>query len=410
MGAPAARVSELARHWARAGHEVTVLTGFPNHPDGVVRPEYRQRFRRLVCRETLDGVRIARTWLLPFPNRKAYERMLNYSSFCVSAAIAGSFLDRPDVVIATSPQLLVGLSGWWAAKVKGVPFVLEVRDLWPESLAAVGMGNADSWLHRGLGKIARFLYRKAEHIVVVTPAFREHLARHWQVPTAKISVIQNGVETELFSPRNSDPELRKQLNAEGRFVVSFIGTLGLAHGLDTVLAAAERLATAAPEVMFMLVGEGADRERITTLAEAKNLKNICFVPQQPREKIPAYISASDACLVVLKKSEVFETVIPTKMLEFMSCGRPVILGVGGQAKQILERSQGGICAEPENPAALCDAISRLHQDPELCESLGRNGREYIVQNLSRQRTAAEYLETLRCLMDGSGVVEPAAAA
>jgi glycosyltransferase involved in cell wall biosynthesis len=410
MGAPAARVSELARHWVRAGHEVTVLTGFPNHPDGVVRPEYRQRFRRLVCRETLDGVRIVRTWLLPFPNRKAYERMLNYSSFCVSAAIAGSFLARPDVVIATSPQLLVGLSGWWAAKVKGVLFVLEVRDLWPESLAAVGMGNADSWLHRGLGTIAGFLYRKAEHIVVVTPAFREHLVRRWQVPATKISVVQNGVETELFSPRDSDPELKKRLNAEGRFVVSFIGTLGLAHGLDTVLAAADLLATAAPDVMFMLVGEGADRERITSLAKAKSLNNICFVPQQPREKIPAYISASDACLVVLKKSDVFETVIPTKMLEFMSCSRPVILGVGGQAKQILERSGAGICVEPENPAALCDAILRLRQDRELCESLGRNGREYIVQNLSRQRTAAEYLKTLRSLIEGSGVVEPAAAA
>jgi colanic acid biosynthesis glycosyl transferase WcaI len=410
MGAPAARVSELARHWVRAGHAVTVLTGFPNHPDGVVRPEYRQRFRRMICRETLDGVRVLRTWLLPFPNRKAYERMLNYSSFCVSAAIAGLFLDRPDVVIATSPQLLVGLSGWWAARVKGVPFVLEVRDLWPESLAAVGMGNADSWLHRGLGKIAGFLYRKAEHIVVVTPAFRERLVSHWQVPASKISVIQNGVETELFSPRNSDQVLRKQLNAEGKFLVSFIGTLGLAHGLNTVIEAAECLASAAPEVMFMLLGEGADRERIAALAHAKKLNNICLIPQQSRKKIPAYISASDVCLVLLKKSEVFETVIPTKMLEFMSCARPVILGVGGQAKQILERSRAGICVEPENPAALCDAILRLRQDRELCESLGRNGREYIANNLSRQRTAAEYLETLRGLIDGSPVAEPAAAA
>lgn len=410
MGAPAARVSELARHWVRAGHEVTVLTGFPNHPDGVVRPEYRKRFRRMISRETVDGVRVVRTWLLPVPNRKSYERMLNYSSFCVSAAVSGSFLDRPDVVIATSPQLLVGLSGWWTAKVKGVPFVLEVRDLWPESLAAVGMGNTDSVLHRSVGKIAGFLYRKAEHIVVVTPAFREHLAGKWQVPTAKSSVVQNGVETEVFSPRNSDPALRTQLNAEGRFVVSFIGTLGLAHGLETVIAAAERLRSSAPEVMFMLLGEGADRERIAALAGAKKLKNICFVPQQPRERIPAYISASDACLVVLRKSEVFETVIPTKMLEFMSCGRPVILGVGGQAKEILERSRGGICIEPGNPAALCEAILRLRQDPELCESLGRNGREYIVQNLSRERTAAEYIDTLRSLIDGGGVVETVAVA
>jgi colanic acid biosynthesis glycosyl transferase WcaI len=409
MGAPAARVSELARHWVRAGHDVTVLTGFPNHPDGVVRPEYRKDFRRLVCRERVDGVKVVRTWLLPFPNRKAHERMLNYSSFCLSAAITGSFLERPDVVIATSPQLLVGLSGWWAAKVKGVPFVLEVRDLWPESLAAVGLGSANSFLHRGLGKIAGFLYRKAEHIVVVTPAFREHLTRVWKVPGPEISVVQNGVETGLFSPRNRDVELRQQIGAEGKFVVSFIGTIGLAHGLETVIEAAERLGSMAPDVMFMLLGAGADRERIVTLAAEKNLHNICFVDQQARERIPAYIAASDACLVMLRKSEVFETVIPTKMLEFMACARPVLLGVGGQAKEILEQSGGGVCVEPGNVDELCGAILQLRARPELCDALGRNGREYIVRNLSRERTAGEYLEVLRGLLEGVGVAERAAA-
>lgn len=408
MGAPAARVSELARHWTRAGHEVTVLTGFPNHPDGVVRPEYRKRFLRMVCREKVDGVRVVRTWLLPFPNRKAYERMLNYSSFCLSAAIAGSFLERPDVVIATSPQLLVGLSGWWAARIKGVPFVLEVRDLWPESLAAVGMGKANSFLHRTIAKIAGFLYRKADQIVVVTPAFRDHLTRVWKVPAKKLSVVQNGVETGLFRPQNRDPELRKQIGADGKFVASFIGTIGLAHGLESVIAAAERLANAAPDVMFMLLGEGADRERIMALAEAKKLKNISFVPQQSREKIPTYIAASDVCLVVLRKSEVFETVIPTKMLEFMACARPVILAVGGQAREILERSRGGICVEPENVEELCDVILQLQQQPELCQALGRNGRDYVVRSLSRERTAAEYLEILQSVTE-VGVAEGVAA-
>src|SRR5215469_7299435 len=142
MGAPAARVSELARHWVRAGHEVTVLTGFPNHPDGVVRPEYRKYFWRGVFREQIDGIKVVRSWLLPFPNRRPLERILNYSSFCASASLTGSFLARPDIVIATSPQLLVGLAGWWTAKLKSVPFVLEIRDLWPESLAAVGVGNS----------------------------------------------------------------------------------------------------------------------------------------------------------------------------------------------------------------------------------------------------------------------------
>src|SRR5437764_7287951 len=200
MGAPAARVSELSRHWVHAGHEVTVLTGFPNHPDGIIKPEYRRRFRRIIFRETIDGISLVRTWLLPFPNRKSHERILNYSSFCLSAPITVSFLDRPDVVIATSPQLLVGLSGWWIAKLKRVPFVLEVRDLWPESLAAVGVGDPNSLLSRALGRIAGFLYHQANHIVVVTPAFRDHLIRKWRVQEEKISIVQNGVETELFSP------------------------------------------------------------------------------------------------------------------------------------------------------------------------------------------------------------------
>ena len=409
MGAPAARVSELSRHWIRAGHEVTVLTGFPNHPDGVIRPEYRTRFRRMISREILEGIKVVRTWLLPFPNRKAYERMLNYSSFCLSAGIAGSFLTRPDVVVATSPQLLVGLSGWWIAKLKRVPLVLEVRDLWPESLAAVGVGGANSQLHRALGKIADFLYREATHIVVVTPAFREHLIKKWRVPEDKISVVQNGVETGLFSPGDSG-RLRRSLDAEGKFVVSYIGTLGLAHGLETVIAAAENLQGTDPNVQFLLVGEGADRERIQALAESKMLRNLRFVPQQAREKVPAYISASDACLVLLKKSDVFETVIPTKMLEFMSCGRPVILGVNGQAREILEQSRGGLCVEPENPAALCEAIRELQHHNGLRDSMGRKGRDYVVQNLSRERTARDYIEVLNRLLPKKAGAESAVAA
>lgn len=409
MGAPAARVSELSRHWVNAGHEVTVLTGFPNHPDGVVRPEYRKRFYRGVYRETMDGIEVVRTWLLPFPNRKTHERALNYSSFCASASIIGSFLDRSDVVIATSPQLLVGLSGWWISKLKNTPLVLEIRDLWPESLAAVGVGSPNSLLHRALAKLAGFLYRKADHIAVVTPAFRERLVEDWRVPEPKISVIPNGVETQLFSPQKSDPRLRKALNAEGKFLVSYIGTLGLAHGLETLITAAQRLQITAPQVLFLLVGEGAERERIVALAKSKDLHNICFISQQAREKIPAYICASDACLVLLKKSPVFETVIPTKMLEFMSCARPVILAVDGQARSVLEKSHSGIYTPPENADGLCNAILHLQQQPFASQAMGRSGREYIVRNLSRQRTAADYLSLLQTLVEAKVTVAQAAA-
>lgn len=410
MGAPAARVSELSRHWVEAGHEVTVLTGFPNHPDGVVRPEYRRRFRRGICREQWSGVNVVRTWLLPFPNRKPYERILNYSSFCASAAITGSFLSRPDVVIATSPQLLVGLSGCFVSRLKRVPFVLEVRDLWPESLAAAGVGGHTSTLYRGIDRLANFLYRAADHIAVVTPAFRENLIQVRNIPPSKISVVPNGVETQTFAPQLPDSELRSSLGAEGKFLVSYIGTLGLAHGLETLLESAERLQATSPEIVFLLLGEGADRERILTLAESKKLTNLRFVPQQPRERIPAYIAASDVCLVMLRDSAVFDTVIPTKMLEFMACAKPVILTARGQAKSVLESAGAGVAVPPADAGELCRAILRLQQQPALREQMGRTGRSYIVQNLSRRATAHHYLEVLGRILESNSEARITAAA
>ena len=398
MGAPAARVSELSRYWAKEGHEVTVLTGFPNHPTGVVPPEYRSKLRRLVMREHVDGVNIVRSWLFPFPNRKAYERILNYSSFCVSSVGTGVFLPRPDVVIATSPQLLVGLSGWWLARSKRAPFIFEVRDLWPESLIAVGVGSDNSLMHRSLAKIAGFLYRKCDRIVVVSPAFKDYLIQQWHVPAEKIFIIENGVEHNLFSPHATN-DLRKELGIEDKFVVCYVGTMGMAHGLETMVEAAARLRDTAPQVLFLLIGEGADKERIKAMAQSRGLTNLRFVDQQPREKIPAYISASDACLVLLKKTELFKTVIPTKMLEFMSCARPVILGVDGQARKILEEAQAGMFVEPENAADLAHAVTQLLADAGSRETLGRNGRRHVLQHFSRKHTARAYMEVLEGLVD-----------
>ena len=466
MGAPAARAAELARHWAAAGHEVSVLTGFPNHPTGVVPEEWRPRLRRLIYHEvisqtgrrlglpeTLAGLGVGpqglkptstaalngtaeavpfpkpvyetssktpnfrlrprtsevqgprsgvsfdvfRTWLWPLPNRKAHERMRIYASFFLSAALRGLTLPRPDVIIATSPQLLVGLAGWWLASVRQIPFVFEVRDLWPESLAAVGIGNEDSWLHRILGALAGFLYERADRIVVVTPAFREHLIERWRVPAEKIAVVENGVETDLFAPlpQADRDRARHELGAEGKFLVCYAGTMGMAHGLETLLDAASQLQQQNPDVRFLLVGEGAEKERIKALAQSRALTNIRFLDQQPRERIPAILSASDACLVLLKKTDVFKTVIPTKMLEFMSSARPVILAVEGQARQIVEEAGAGVVVEPENAAALERAIVQLATNPALGTALGQNGREYIVQNLSRRQTAEKYGKVLK---------------
>jgi len=398
MGAPAARAAELSRHWAQTGHDVTILTGFPNHPTGVIPAEYRARARRLIARESVGGVKVVRTWLLPFPNRKAYERMLNYSSFCFSAALTGLSISRPDVVIGTSPQLLVGLAGWWLARAKRVPFVFEVRDLWPESLSAVGMGNENSVLHQSLKKIAGFLYRKSDHIVVVTPAFEEYLVEHWKVSREKISVVENGVEASLFSPREIPGNLKLELDAEGKFVVCYIGTMGMAHGLETLVNAADQLQQSLPDVRFLLVGEGAEKEHIVALVKARGLSNVQFVNQQSRERIPDYISVSDACLVLLKKTDLFKTVIPTKMLEFMACARPVILGVDGQARAIVEQARAGIFIEPENVAALVEAIKLLREDTTLRETMGSNGRRHILEHFSRQNKAAAYIEVLNRLL------------
>ncbi len=398
MGAPAARTSELSRLWVSAGHEVTVLTGFPNHPTGVVPHQYRQQIRRLVTREKVDGVDLVRTWLLPLPNRRAHERMLNYSSFCLSSAMTGSFLQKPDVVIGSSPQLLVGLAAWWIAKCKGVPFIFEVRDLWPESLVAVGAGNPGSILHHTLARVAGFLYQNCDHVVVVTPAFKSYLARHWGVPLSRISVVENGVDTRLFSPATAEPSLRKQFGGEGKFVVSYIGTLGMAHGLETFLEAARLLQHRAPESLFLLVGEGSEKQRLISLAHSQNLTNLRFVDQQPHERIPAYLGASDACLVMLKKAELFKTVLPTKLLEFMSCARPVVLAVDGEARRIMDEAGAGIFVEPQNAAVLAEAILHLAASPALCDELGRNGRNYVVRHFSRRQTALRYLDVLTALL------------
>jgi len=417
MGAPAARADELSRHWVRMGHDVTVLTGFPNHPTGVVPPEWRSRFRRVRYTEIVDGVTVARTWLWPLPNRKAHERIRSYTSFCISSALCGLGLSKPDVVIGTSPQLLVALSAWWLARWKRVPFVFEVRDLWPESLAAVGAGGEGTLLHSTLGKIAGFLYRRAHRIVVVTPAFKDHLIRHWNVPAAKISIVENGVETDLFRPASTatiQKELaREEVQAEDqtddRFVVCYIGTMGMAHGLETLIAAAEELQTSLPNCLFLLIGEGAEKQRIIELAAARGLANIKFLDQQPRQRIPTLVSAADVCLVMLKKADLFKTVIPTKLLEYMACERPVIVAVDGQARQIVEDARAGLFVPPEDSHVLAETVRALALNPEQRRRMGINGRQYILAKLSRKQTALDYITVLKELLGSKEAARAAAA-
>lgn len=400
IGAPAVRVHDLARLWVQQGHEVTVLTGFPNHPTGVLNPAYRKKFRRLTVRESVDGIDVVRTWLLPLPNRKAFERILNYSSFMFSAALRGFFLKKYDVVISTSPQLLVGLSGLFISRLRGGKFIFEVRDLWPESLIATGTSGEDSFMYRALRRISSYLYRKADHVVVVTPAFKKYIAGHFDCVPEKISVVANGVDLEWFEEAQAGYVPARN----GKFVVSFIGTIGNAHGVEVILEAAQMLRESDPSVVFQIVGDGAERAKIQESVHRAGARNVRILPQQPRSKVPALIWDSDVCLVLLKQSEVFKTVIPTKMLEFMACGRPVILGVEGQAMEILEAAHGGVGIPPGNAEALAAAVIMLQAQPQLRELYGKNASAYIGENFSRKTTAMAYERLLfRLLGDGSSL-------
>jgi len=411
--APATRVDCFTREWASNGAEVRVLTGFPNHPEGIVHAEYRKAWRRGFVREEREGVTVYRTWLYPSANRKLWGRGANFTSFAVSAALAGPCVaPRDGVVIATSPQILVGVSGCVVGTLRFLPWVLEVRDLWPESLVGVGQATADSLLYRSVGHVAHFLYRHSTHLVVDGEWKRRHLV-HQGVEERKISVIRNGIEEDFcLHPDSTDAQLarfqlRQDLGLRDEFVLLYAGTLGMAHGLETVLQAAERLRDRR-DIVFLLMGAGAERGQLCELLDGLRLPNARLLEKQPRERIPAFLAAVDACLVPLRNKEVFKSAIPSKMFEAMAAGKPVILGVEGEAMEILLANQAGLAVRPEDPEAMVAAILRLRNDPSLCQALGRNGRQSAMEKFLRRTEAAKYLNLLSELCAGRKFLAPEA--
>ena len=390
VGALAARSYEHGVRWVRMGHHVTVICGTPNYPNGKIYKGFRNR---LFQRQDVDGIEVIRTWVLPQPNRSAWERISNYTSFFITSVLAGLRAGKPDVVIGSSPQLLTGLAAFIVARLKRVPFVLEIRDLWPESIAAAGPTD-NSVLLRILTWLARLLYKKADRIIVVTEPFKEYLIHTSSVDKAKIDVIPNGVDLTRLDPETRDGEsVRREYGLEGKFIVSYIGGIGAAHGLKTVLEAAARLQEDS-ETVFLLVGDGAEREKLEKASKQRKLKNVVFTGKQPRGKIPGFLRASDVSLVLLRKKEVFKTVIPTKMLEGMGMAKPVILGVEGEATRIVEDAGAGLPITPENPAELVKAISKLKADPTLRANLGERGRKYVERFYDRDKLAADYAYVL----------------
>jgi colanic acid biosynthesis glycosyl transferase WcaI len=390
MGAPAARVHEVSREWVRLGHRVTVLTGFPNHPTGVIPEAYRGRIR---ARERKDGIDVLRTWLYAAPNRGRVRRILNYLSFPASALVLGLPRVRDvDVVVATSPQFFVAVAGWVAAAVLRRPFVFEVRDLWPDSIEAVQAMRSRVVL-RALRAVEGFLYRRADRIVAVARSTPRILAERG-FDAAKMRVIPNGVDLEAFRPGPKENEVRRGLVPPGGFLLSYVGTHGMAHALHVLLETAESL-RGDPRFRFVLVGDGAEKPRLQEMARARGLDNVTFVEQQPRERLLDYYHASDACLVPLRKTPLFRAVLPSKMFEIMGAGRPIVLGVEGEAAELLEESQAGLAVPPESVPALRDALLRLAGDPAAAEEMGRRGRRYVETRYSRPVLAAAYGDVLQ---------------
>lgn len=388
VNAPASRTSEHCREWVKAGHEVTVVTCAPNHPAGRLYDGYRNR---LFGRESIDGVEVIRVWTFIAANEGFLLRTLNYLSYMLSASLALPRLQRPDVVVSTSPQFFCGLTGLIARTMRRVPWVLEIRDLWPESIVTVG-AMRKGLVTRALEVLERVAYRKADRIVSVTDSFVPHIAARCQ-GAGKIAVVKNGVDLSLFRRGASGEDVKRKLGLGGSFVAAYVGTHGMAHGLDTVLDAASLLRDDR-RIGFLLVGDGAERERLAGRAAVLKIDNLRIVGQLPKSEMPGIWAATDVSMILLRQSDTFKKVLPSKMFEAMAMECPIVLGVEGEARELLEAADAGIAITPESAEELAAAVTRLADDRELGARLGASGCRHVREHYDRAKLAMKYIEVL----------------
>jgi glycosyltransferase involved in cell wall biosynthesis len=390
FGAASARNSEHARLWVEAGADVEICTGFPNYPSGIVPPEYKGvRFRR----ETIHGYTILRSWIYATPNRAVWKRALASLSFMVSAAMTGAFrCHKPDVIIASSGPFFIGPLGYMLSRIKRVPFVFEVRDILPQQAIDTGMLR-NPWLIRLLIGTEEFLYRRARRVVAVSEASRQELAERG-VDEAKLVTIENGISESLFTPESKDNAVRREYGWQDKYVAMYVGVHGVSQGLQTLLEAAESL-QAEEDIHFVLVGDGAEKNALQQWATDRQLTNVEFLPVQPRERVAQFYAAADVCFAPLRKGNYFTINIPSKILEIMACGRPVILGAEGQAQRIIEEAGSGLVVSPEDAQAYAQAVLALRASPDMAEELGSRGHGFVLEHFTRERKADRYLEILR---------------
>lgn len=390
VNAPASRTFEHCSEWVKAGHRVTVITGAPNFPKGKVFEGYRNH---LWQKETMAGIHVIRVWTYIAANEGFARRTLDYLSYMCTGLVASFFVRQVDVVVGTSPQFFTVCAAYTSSLVKRVPWVFELRDIWPESIRVVGAMKQSIALDL-IEKVEVFLYHKANAIVSVTHAFRTSLIRRG-VDGEKIHVVTNGVDICRYSPRDRDAELLRKHDLQGKFVVGYIGTHGLAHALDTLLDAAKCLkaATDGDRFRFILLGDGAKKDALLRRAETEGLDNVIFVDSVSKDQVVRYWSLLDASIIHLKKDDLFTTVIPSKLFECMGMAIPVLHGVQGESACIVEREKIGLLFEPENSDALINGIRRLADDPELLALYKARG-PLAAQHYDRSSLAAEMLQIL----------------
>ena len=388
--APASRTYEHAREWVKLGHDVTVITCAPNFPEGVLFEGYKNKWYQ---REVMEGINVVRVKTYITANEGFVKRILDYISFGVMGGIAGLFQTRPDVIVSTSPQFFCACGAWVLSVIRWKPWVFELRDIWPASITAGG-AMEKSTIIRMLEKLEMFLYRRADRIVSVTNSFKTELIERG-IDGNKIDVVINGVDLSKYSPAEAkNPALAEQYGLAGKFVVGYIGTHGMAHALDKVLAAAALLQDN-DDVRFLFAGGGAERASLERLAAERGLGNVVMMPRQPKESMPAVWSLCDISLISLRDTPLFTKVIPSKIFESMGMGLPMVIACpAGEATEIIESTSSGVMVEPENPEALADCIAGLYSDrtrlAELASASGMSAKSY-----DRARQAALMLDALR---------------
>ncbi|MGE0709448.1 MAG: glycosyltransferase family 4 protein [Planctomycetota bacterium] len=390
------RFNEFARLWTAAGHEVTVVAGTLDYNTGQVPARYR---RRLVTEEWDGRVRVLRCHVPRTYSSSYLGRSWAYAGFTLSALMAALRTASPDCVVASSPPLPVVLPGHAIARLRPrpAPWIFEVRDLWPEMAITMGIISPNSLLTRALYSLEAWAYAKADHIVALTPAFRDNIVYRGLAPRERLSVIPNGADSDLFRPGTRDNWVRKKFEWGDRFVVLYAGAHGRANALGQLLEAASLLRHR-KDVLVASVGDGPERPRLMAEAHDRRLHNVCFCGPQPKARMVDFVNACDLGAAVLKDNPSFKTVYPNKIFDYMSCARPTLLAIDGAARNLVcERAQAGVFVPPEDPAAIAACIEALADDPARCARLGDNGLTWVRANATRSRLAERYLELMERL-------------